>query len=134
MSDNNQRIEEEQARDEAVEESIETKQEEAMEWESPSAAQEASPNQPLTCLKSEDIDELQSRWNSLQIEFVDDPRASVKRADELVAETLDRIMNTFSAQRADLDKQWNNKDDCTTEDLRVSLQNYRSFLNRLLTL
>lgn len=78
------------------------------------------------------IDELQSRWNSVQIEFVDGPRTSVEQAQALVAETVEKIAQMLSEKRASLDGTWANREDISTEDLRTALQRYRSFFNRLL--
>jgi hypothetical protein len=91
-------------------------------------------NMSLPWLRTEEIDELQSRWNSIQIKFVDDPRASVKQADELVTEAVERIKQAFANQRTLLDEQWTNLEDISTEDLRIALQSYLSFLNRLLAI
>jgi len=85
-------------------------------------------------LSGEEIDELQSRWNSIQIEFVDEPRNSVEQADALVAEAMEKITRMFSEKRATLDEQWVNHEDISTEDLRIALKRYRSFFNRLITL
>jgi hypothetical protein len=95
---------------------------------------EAVESQPVSLLRRDAIDELRSRWNSIQIEFVDEPRASVEQADALVAEVMKRIAQMFAEKRAVLDQQWVNHEDVSTEDLRVALQRYRSFFNRLLSL
>jgi hypothetical protein len=86
----------------------------------------------LSWLNDDEINQLQSRWNSIQTRFVDDPHSSVKQADELVSEALQRIQQSFTDQRTDLESRWNKEENVSTEDLRVGLQNYRSFFNRLL--
>lgn len=91
-------------------------------------------NQVVPLLQDHEIDDLRSRWNSIQTGFVDEPRASVEQADALVAEVMKRIAQMFAEQRATLDKQWADHEDVSTEDLRVTLQRYRSFFNRLLSL
>jgi hypothetical protein len=78
------------------------------------------------------IDELQSRWNLIQKEFVDEPHTSVKQAKALVAETMDQVMRKLSEQQSSLDESIDGGDDISTEDLRIALQRYRSFFNRLL--
>lgn len=145
MNDHNEIYEEERIEEERMNEpatadqAVEIRQEEDLEWQEPAASREtatqiATENAPLPWLGTEEIDELQSRWNSIQIEFVDDPRASVKQADELVTEAVERIEQAFANQRTLLDEQWTNLEDISTEDLRIALQSYRSFLNRLLTI
>lgn len=89
---------------------------------------------PLPWLKGEENDEFRTRWNLIQSEFVNEPRASVEQADALVAETLDRIQQAFAKQRTVLNEQWASHADVSTEDLRMALKSYRSFFNRLLAL
>ena len=78
-------------------------------------------------------DELRDRWHALQASFVDDPRAAVGEADSLVAELLRDLAQSFDEARSSLETQWNQGDDVSTEELRVTLQRYRSFFERLLT-
>jgi hypothetical protein len=74
------------------------------------------------------------RWERIQLDFVDEPRRAVQEADSLVADTMKRLIDNFSGERKKLEAVWIRGDDVATEDLRVSLQRYRSFFNRLLTL
>jgi len=74
----------------------------------------------------------QARWVEIQGRFVDDPRAAVEDADELVDEVLKCITSTFSDERGRLESQWSEGGDIGTEELRVALQRYRSFFQRLL--
>jgi hypothetical protein len=73
-----------------------------------------------------------SRWHELQALFVDDPRDTVTRADALVAELMQELASEFADARSRLEEQWSRGDDVSTEDLRVTLQRYRSFFERLL--
>jgi hypothetical protein len=80
-------------------------------------------------------DELQgfrSRWDQVQGTFVDEPRESVQKADELVSDLVDRLTSGFAETRSGLEEQWNKGEDASTEDLRVELTRYRTFFNRLL--
>jgi len=74
-----------------------------------------------------------TRWQAIQVEFVDNPRESVERADGLVAELMQRLAATFAEERERLERQWDGGDDVSTEDLRVALTRYRSFFDRLLS-
>jgi hypothetical protein len=74
-----------------------------------------------------------SRWEEIQTTFVDEPRHSVERADELVAEVMKRLADVFSNERSQLETQWTRGDDVSTEDLRIALQRYRTFFDRLLS-
>jgi hypothetical protein len=74
------------------------------------------------------------RWSDIQTGFVDEPRRAVEQADELVSSTMKRLSEIFSDERTKLEQQWDRGDNISTEDLRVALQRYRSFFNRLLSL
>jgi hypothetical protein len=73
-----------------------------------------------------------SRWTEVQTGFVDEPRSAVEQADGLVADMMKRLAQVFADERAKLEEQWSRGDDISTEDLRVALQRYRSFFDRLL--
>jgi hypothetical protein len=74
-----------------------------------------------------------SRWTALQTGFVDEPRRAVKEADELVAQVIKDLAETFSNERSKLERQWDQGDKVSTEDLRLVLQRYRSFFDRFLS-
>jgi len=80
-----------------------------------------------------DASELRKRWSDVQTGFVDEPRRAVEQADGLVAEVMKRLAEGFAAERANLERQWDRGDNVTTEDLRLALQRYRSFFDRLLS-
>ena len=74
------------------------------------------------------------RWTDIQTAFVDEPRQAVERADELVAEVIKRLADSFARERSQLEGQWGRGDNVSTEDLRVALQRYRAFFDRLLNI
>jgi hypothetical protein len=74
------------------------------------------------------------RWTDIQTGFVDEPRRAVERADELVAEVIKRLADSFAQERSRLEGQWGRGDNVSTEDLRVALQRYRAFFDRLLNI
>ena len=76
--------------------------------------------------------DFRSRWDTIQAGFVDEPKHAVQQADELVAQSIQQLSSVFTDERNKLEKQWDRGDDVSTEDLRVALQKYRSFFNRLL--
>jgi hypothetical protein len=84
-------------------------------------------------LGTDEASGFRSRWESIQTAFVDSPRQAVEDADGLVAELMQRLAQTFTAERETLEGQWSRGDDVSTEDLRVALQRYRSFFERLLS-
>jgi hypothetical protein len=83
-------------------------------------------------LSPQETGEFRSRWSSIQTAFVDEPRKTVEQADELVAEIMQRLAQSFSDQRTNLERQWERSDEVSTEELRLALRRYRSFFDRLL--
>src|SRR5512132_4383306 len=96
------------------------------------AATAAAEEQSRPLLADEELDGFRGRWDAVQVGFVDEPRGSVQQADALVAELMQRLAQTFSDERTSLESQWEQGADVSTEDLRVALQRYRSFFDRLL--
>jgi len=84
-------------------------------------------------LPAQYVEELRSRWGRIQAEFVDEPRTAVQQADELVAQAIKRLADSFADARNGLEKQWAGGDEASTEDLRLAFRKYRSFFERLLT-
>ena len=78
--------------------------------------------------------DFRSQWSKVQTGFVDEPRRTVEDADKLVAAVMQRLAEGFANERSGLEKQWDSGDNASTEDLRVALQRYRSFFDRLLKL
>ena len=81
----------------------------------------------------DETEQLRSDWSAIQIGFVDEPRKCVEKADQLVARVVQRLAESFSQEKSRLEGQWGKGEDVSTEDLRVALQRYRSFFDRLLS-
>jgi hypothetical protein len=79
-----------------------------------------------------DAGDLNERWNTLQVRFVDEPKDAVREADGLVAEVIQKLTERFAEERDKLENQWQSGSDVSTEDLRIALRHYRSFFQRLL--
>jgi glutathione S-transferase len=77
---------------------------------------------------------MRSRWDAVQTGFVDEPRQAVEQADQLVAEAMKRLAETFASERSNLEGQWSRGDQVSTEDLRMALRRYRTFFERLLSI
>jgi hypothetical protein len=75
---------------------------------------------------------LGARWHGPPARFVAAPRETVSEADSLVAELLRDLAQSFDGARSKLEEQWSSGEDVSTEDLRLTLQRYRSFFERLL--
>lgn len=89
-------------------------------------------NTPSPLFSRSDIGDLRGRWSNVQTSFVDEPRRAVEEGDKLVATVMQRLAEGFANERSKLEKQWDGGDNVSTEDLRVALQRYRSFFDRLL--
>jgi hypothetical protein len=83
-------------------------------------------------LPDQEARDFEGRWERIQVEFVDEPQRCVQEADGLVAELMQRLADGFARERKELEGQWASGGEVSTEDLRVALQRYRSFFNRLL--
>jgi hypothetical protein len=104
------------------------------------AAQRSRPDgerqdEPLAALFLGPVaEDFRRRWDAVQIGFVDDPRQAVRSADELVAQVMKTLAETFAEQRAGIEAGVDRGEQADTENLRVALQRYRSFFQRLLSL
>jgi hypothetical protein len=98
------------------------------------AVPERSEQDQTPLFSSELNQDFRAQWRNIQTGFVDEPRASVERADELVAQVMQRLAQSFSDQRKELEKQWDASDEISTEELRLALRRYRSFFERLLSI
>jgi hypothetical protein len=89
--------------------------------------------QVVPLFSAEEAKDFRSRWDAIQVSFVDEPRQVVEQADSLVTVAMKRLAEMFAAERARLEGQWDSGDNVSTEDLRLALQRYRSFFGRILS-
>jgi len=92
----------------------------------------AQPAERAPLFNHDEAETFRSRWIAIQGKFVDEPRQAVEEADQLVAETMKRLAEMFATEREGLESDWERGEDVSTEELRVTLQRYRSFFDRLL--
>jgi hypothetical protein len=78
--------------------------------------------------------DFRARWDVVQRSFVDDPREAVRTGNELVAEVIKSLADSFADQRSDPDNSLDKTGAPTTENLRLALRRYRSFFERLLSI
>src|SRR5579864_5612181 len=102
--------------------------------ESDALRREAATSESIPLFSESEMREFRSQWAKIQTCFVDEPRRTVRDADTLVATVMQRLAEGFANERSGLEKQWDRGDNVSTEDLRVALQRYRSFFDRLLNL
>lgn len=84
-------------------------------------------------LEPGDAKDFRVKWQDIQSDFVDHPKDAVREADTLVAEVMRTLAASFASHKDGLERQWAQGEDVVTEDLRIALQRYRSFFNRLLS-
>jgi hypothetical protein len=70
---------------------------------------------------------LEDEWQAVQYEFVDDPKAAVRKADELVKRAIEEL----TTRHRSLAKQLEGNGDPQTEDLRLALHRYRELFKSL---
>ena len=75
-------------------------------------------------------EEFLSRWTEIQVSFVEDPGAAVESAEALVEEIGAAILTSFQDRSNDLAAERRAATD--TEQLRLALRQYRSFLGVIL--
>jgi hypothetical protein len=78
--------------------------------------------------------DFRSRWDVIQRGFVDDPQEAVRAGDDLVAQVIKSLSDSFSEQRAELEGGTNQTEKSSTENRRLAFQRYRSFFERLLSI
>lgn len=85
-----------------------------------------------------DPGEVRSRWNETQGRFIDDPQQAVREADALASEVAKAVVAEIESRRSALRSAWSDGDSGSgsasgdTETLRVSLRDYRTFVQRLI--
>jgi hypothetical protein len=76
-------------------------------------------------------DAFRTRWQSVVVAFVDDPRQAVHDAQGLVGEVVEVVVAGVGAQHDRLGESWSSGEP-DTEQLRLAMHRYRAFLERLL--
>jgi hypothetical protein len=69
-------------------------------------------------------------WPEIQATFVDDPRACLEQAAQVIGDSVEAFTVSIQERQHALLSPWQ-RDDTGTEELRVALQHYRMFWNRL---
>jgi hypothetical protein len=86
----------------------------------------------LRLFQPEAAERFRVEWQQIQTRFVDDPKDAVQGADHLLAEVLQSLTGTVAERKHELEGQWHGESETLTEDLRLALRRYRSFVNQLL--
>lgn len=92
------------------------------------------PEQPVDALFDQaTAGDFRDRWQRVQMQFVDDPRAAADEARSLVDDVLNALHDGLNNQRGALDG-WQSGQPDDTEQLRVAIRRYRDFMDRMLGL
>jgi hypothetical protein len=78
----------------------------------------------------DNTDGFRSKWESVQIGFVDDPQLAVQDAQELLSTVVDELVDGFRRQ---LDETLRGDGETSTDELRYTFRRYRVLFERLLT-
>lgn len=76
-----------------------------------------------------ELGEYQRRFESLQAEFIDEPRAAVHKAESLIEEAVDRMMHSLRERLREIHDRAGSDGD--TEQMRIAMRGYRDVINSL---
>lgn len=92
-------------------------------------APQGTERRPL--LRDDDLTTLQQRWTELEERFIDDPADTIRRAEHLIDDVIERIRAQLIDRRSMLRGPVESLDDATTEQLRQTLHQYEQFFTQL---
>lgn len=96
------------------------------------AAQAAPANDPGPVLAAKTSLDFRERWRGIQAEFIDDPRRAVEDADRLVADVTRAFASGVEERRRVLTSGWEKDGHGETEDLRLTMRQYRALVDHIL--
>jgi len=79
-----------------------------------------------------DTTDLRSQWQQIQFMFVDDPRASVTEAADVIGQVAAQLQEAIQERQRSLRGRWDGGTQADTEALRETLRMYRAFLYQLI--
>jgi hypothetical protein len=79
-----------------------------------------------------DTANLRSQWQQIQFMFVDDPRASVTEAADVIGQVAAQLQEAIQERQRSLRSRWDGGTQADTEVLRETLRLYRAFLYQLI--
>lgn len=78
-----------------------------------------------------EFEHLRTRWKETQTAFVDSTAKRLSRRWFGCVSVIRRLAEVFADERSQLEKQWDQGDNVSNEDLRVAFQRYLAFFDRL---
>ncbi|MGV9340025.1 hypothetical protein [Streptomyces sp. NPDC003688] len=109
-----------------------TAEEQAPGGEAEGTAERTPEPEAEPLIEPKEAEDYRERWTRIQGTFVDDPKDAVHSADTLVAEVIQSLAETFADHKKELESRWSRGQEVETEGLRMALQQYRTFFNKLL--
>jgi hypothetical protein len=79
-------------------------------------AREGRPPREDQLFSADRVQELRTRWDSVQAGFVDEPRRAVAEADRLVDEVVKGFTDVFTREREKLERQWDRGENLSTDE------------------
>lgn len=76
-----------------------------------------------------ELSDYMQRFDSLQAEFIDEPRSAVHKAETLIEEAVDRMMSSLRERLRQIHDEAGSDGD--TEKMRVAMRNYREVIHSL---
>lgn len=96
------------------------------------SAQSPLATDPGPVLAPESSLDFRERWHSIQAEFIDDPRRAVEDADHLVADVARAFASGVEERRRSLTSGWESDGHGETEELRLTMRQYRALVDHIL--
>lgn len=75
---------------------------------------------------------LKQRWLETQAHILDDPREAVTRADGLMDDVLKHLNASLGVMRQSVHDQWAKDESLSTDELRTTMQRYRTLFRHIL--
>ncbi len=91
---------------------------------------EAEPGPTRAAPTAGDSTSPDARWHEILTMFVDDPRSSIELAASLVDDSAEALMTSVRERQHALLSAWQG-DGAGTEEMRIALQQYRTFWSRI---
>lgn len=128
-----QQQDDDRRRDDPVNPSPVPERDEAMNREQMTHRDEPMKPSPMsqqrdTTSSSSDMADFKTRFEHLQVDFIDDPKETVSKAEKLVEEAVERMVSSMHERVNRIHNELGDGND-DTERLRVAMRSYREFMD-----
>jgi len=90
--------------------------------------------EPSSFFSPAETQAFRSRWNNIQVRFVDDPAGAIDEANNLISDAIEHLEQGFSAQRQPDGQTSEPNQRDSTEERRLLLRRYRTLVERLVSI